>query len=195
MKGARFSWLLAALALALLRCNTADPGAGSNTNWLRPCLEDDECRGGLSCLCGICTAPCDVACSELPDAICAPAGSASHAELCDEELGQLVEPLGLCLPACGPEAGCAAGQLCKDGGCLQLAGAAGADTGCSAVAQLELSAGGLELLPGGRVRALAVDVAGGLVSVGRELVGTRRAVRRWVREVERRRARRPARPR
>jgi hypothetical protein len=145
LRGAKLSWLLAACALALLRCNTADPGAGSNTNWLRPCLEDDECRDGLSCLCGICTAPCDAECSELPRAICAPAGSASHAETCGEELGQVLEPAGLCLPACGPEAACAAGQLCKDGGCLQLAAADDADTGCRAVSLLELSAGGLEL--------------------------------------------------
>jgi hypothetical protein len=145
LSGVRLSWLLAALPLALLGCNTADPGAGSNTNWLRPCVEDVECRDGLSCLCGICTAPCDGECSELPRAICAPAGSASHAELCGSELGQPLEPVGLCLPACGPEAGCAAGQLCQDGGCLQLAGADAADTDCSAAAALELSAGGLDL--------------------------------------------------
>jgi hypothetical protein len=141
----RFSWLFLVCALALGACSTAEPGAGSNTNWLRPCLQDDECSDGLSCLCGICTLACGAECSDLPGAICAAAGSASHAQLCNGQPAQLGEPAGLCLPACGPEAGCAAGQLCKDGGCLQLASADGVDTGCGAAAELHLSAGGVEL--------------------------------------------------
>lgn len=135
--------LLGLCSMALLHCNTTDPGAGSNTSWLRSCADDAECAEGLSCLCSVCTATCDGECTTLPGAICAPAGSAGHAQLCGEKLGEVLEPAGLCLPACGPEAGCAAGQLCKDGGCLQLP--AEGDSGCVTATRLELSSGGIDL--------------------------------------------------
>ena len=74
-------WLLGALwlfsgALLLPSCETTDPGAGSNTNWLRSCETDAECGADLRCRCGVCSRACDDDCSLLPSAACAPLGSA-----------------------------------------------------------------------------------------------------------------------
>lgn len=133
--------LLGALRLALA-CNTADPGAGSNTNWLRPCDEDAECGSELSCLCGVCSAPCEDECG-LADAVCARPGSAGLEQLCGD--AEVAPEAGLCLPACAGDSECAPGQLCHDGGCLQLADTGGGDPSCLPGAELELSADGLEL--------------------------------------------------
>ncbi|HVY30664.1 MAG TPA: hypothetical protein VHB79_29090 [Polyangiaceae bacterium] len=117
-------------------CNNADPGAGSNTNWLRACAADDECADGLSCLCGVCTAPCKNSCNDLPSAVCARSGSASVREQC---AGSSAPESGLCLPACAEGEACDIGQFCSDGGCIQLAGAEPSVTSCGSGVQLELS--------------------------------------------------------
>ena len=113
------SWLLGAVwlfsgALLLPSCETTDPGAGSNTNWLRSCESDGECGEGLSCTCGVCSRVCEDDCSLLPDAECAPLGSARLRTQC----GDAEAPSGLCLPVCVDSASCAPGQLCVDGGCV-----------------------------------------------------------------------------
>ena len=115
------SWLLGAVwlfsgALLLPSCETTDPGAGSNTNWLRSCESDGECGEGLSCTCGVCSRVCEDDCSLLPDAECAPLGSARLRTQC----GDAEAPSGLCLPVCVDSASCAPGQLCVDGGCVAL---------------------------------------------------------------------------
>jgi hypothetical protein len=112
----RFWLLFGALFAAASACTTAEPGAGSNTNWLRSCAEDEQCDRGLSCRCGVCTAPCTDACPELPNAVCVSPGSPNLRAACGEES----ESSGICLPACGEDAPCASSQICSDGACLQL---------------------------------------------------------------------------
>lgn len=140
MKSAILALLLVAGVAALSACE-AEPGAGSNTNWLRPCSEDAACGDALSCLCGVCTAPCDSACPDLPNAVCAALGSAQERSLC----GDAAPTSGMCLPACGLDVPCAAGQFCSDGGCLQLASRDEAASGCVTGAQVTLSAGNVAL--------------------------------------------------
>ncbi|HEX2876409.1 MAG TPA: hypothetical protein VHP33_34385 [Polyangiaceae bacterium] len=135
-------WLAASAGL-VWGCETTEPGAGSNTNWLRPCDEDAPCGDALSCVCGVCTAPCDEACSELPNAVCAQAESAVVRELCGEL--PLDGATGICLPACSVDAPCEPGQLCLDGTCLQLATVDDSASGCVAGAQLQIGTGGVEL--------------------------------------------------
>lgn len=52
--------------------NSTSDGTDSNTHWLQDCEEDSDC-GALSCVCGICTQPCEVGadCAALgSDAVC-----------------------------------------------------------------------------------------------------------------------------
>jgi len=133
-----FAVLCAAWLAATYGCSNAEPGAGSNTNWLRVCTTDAECRSGASCLCGVCTAPCSDTCSELPDATCAGPGSGNWRAVCGDAAAAS-ETDGVCLPACGTDAPCPAGQLCSDGSCLPLAPA------CAAGAVLQVSSGGVKL--------------------------------------------------
>ena len=61
-------WLaLSAIMLTAAGCQQ-DRGRGrtdSASHWMTSCLASDEC-GALSCLCNVCTAPCDAAvCGEL----------------------------------------------------------------------------------------------------------------------------------
>jgi hypothetical protein len=54
--------LAAAAAAALtIGCYDSDraQGRGGNSNWLRTCRTNDACGTDLSCVCGICTRPCD----------------------------------------------------------------------------------------------------------------------------------------
>lgn len=68
-----------ALACAWLWVTSCDGGGSSpdgSTNWLYPCNATAECRGGLQCLCAVCTKPCDttVDCRDLgSEAVCDPA--------------------------------------------------------------------------------------------------------------------------
>jgi hypothetical protein len=134
--------LLGVLASGSPACNNADPGAGSNTNWLRVCAADSECADGLSCWCGVCTAPCQTSCADLPNAVCARTGSASLREQC---AGAVLPDSGMCLPACGDGVSCDAGQFCSDGACIQLAGPGPTIASCGAGAQLELKSAATEL--------------------------------------------------
>jgi hypothetical protein len=136
-------WLATSAAL-VFGCETTEPGAGSNTNWLRPCDADAACGDALSCLCGVCTAPCDETCSELPNAVCVTPESAAGRELCGE-LRLDGAATGICLPACSADAPCDPGQLCLDGSCLQLASVDDSASGCVAGAKLQIGTGGVEL--------------------------------------------------
>lgn len=142
----RFSRLGLLLSCALgawlfAGCQSTEPGAGSNTNWLKPCNQDAPCGDALSCVCGVCTAPCSDACPDLPNAVCVAPGSASARELC----GPVPLADGMCLPACSDALPCGAGQLCSDGSCLQLASVDDSASACVPGAQVTLTAGGIAL--------------------------------------------------
>jgi hypothetical protein len=83
-KTSRFSWVFGVLgawasyagvviAPGCGATDTQNGGTDSNTHWLEPCERDSQCDEGLSCVCGVCTAPCedDDACSALDGASCA----------------------------------------------------------------------------------------------------------------------------
>ena len=53
----RIGTLSLVLGLALLGCGQPQERTGTNTNWLRACVDNSEC-GGLACSCGHCTATC-----------------------------------------------------------------------------------------------------------------------------------------
>jgi hypothetical protein len=124
---------LACAALAAAACERTEPGAGSSTNWLRPCADDGACGEESSCRCGVCTRSCDAACSGLAEAVCVAPGSAPARTQCGTEPER-----GLCLPRCSATADCAAGQLCTDGACVELAPPAPETSGCGAGASLEV---------------------------------------------------------
>lgn len=66
----KFVRLLAvSVTFAAAACGAETQGPDSNTNWLSRCVEDSDCRGGLSCICNTCT----VACND--DDECGPAGA------------------------------------------------------------------------------------------------------------------------
>lgn len=136
-------WLAASASL-VFGCETTEPGAGSNTNWLKPCDADAPCGDAFSCVCGVCTAPCETTCADLPNSVCAGSESAVVRELCG---GQSLDraATGMCLPVCSAEEPCAAGQLCLDGSCLQLASVDDSASGCVAGAELSVGTGGIAL--------------------------------------------------
>ena len=138
------AWLGLAVGISSWGCETTEPGAGSNTNWLRPCDETAPCGDALSCVCGVCSAPCDGTCPDLPNAVCAAPGSASQGVLCGKQpVGAAAT--GMCLPACSVSTPCDAGQLCLDGGCVQLASADESASGCVAGAELQVGTAGIDL--------------------------------------------------
>ncbi len=145
MRRLGLAWLLLASAGLSASCDNADPGAGSNTNWLRFCDTDADCGDKLSCLCGVCTAPCNGSCTELPSAVCVAPGSASARAVCGDDVAvPAAATSGMCLPTCTEDAPCGTGQLCLDGSCLQLGGV-DAKSACVTGAQVTLSAGKVAL--------------------------------------------------
>lgn len=101
-----------ALALVSLACGEPQGRAGTNTNWLRRCADDAECGDTLVCSCGRCTALCFEAddCAKLAGT-CATAAAA--ALQCRDRVAA-----ALCLGTCAADPDCAAGQLCRDGTCV-----------------------------------------------------------------------------
>ena len=99
-----------ALVLALLGCGQPQEGTGTNTNWLRTCVDNSQC-GGLACSCGHCTPSCtaDADCKAL-NGIC------SSIESSTLEC-QGAQNARLCLPRCTTSANCGSGQLCYRGAC------------------------------------------------------------------------------
>lgn len=100
---------------------TAPPTTGSETHWLRHCDDDAACRldgarPDARCVCGICSAACDVddACGHHEvEGRCAAGDSDAVGALC----GVLPAGDGLCVGACAADADC--GELvCRDGDCV-----------------------------------------------------------------------------
>lgn len=115
-------WRLGALALSALplalsagscgKVQDSRPLFDSNTNWLVPCVADDQCTGSLRCYCGQCTKPCsqDGECSLLRDALCAESSEA----LC----GDGASAGGLCVKGCVEDAECGPRFSCRAGQCV-----------------------------------------------------------------------------
>lgn len=123
-RGAIGLWMLrvGSLALGALALSLSAGSCGkvaeprplfdSNTNWLVPCVADDQCTGSLRCYCGQCTKPCsqDGECSLLSDALCAE----SSEVLC----GQSASAGGLCVRGCAADAECGPRFSCSAGQCV-----------------------------------------------------------------------------
>lgn len=97
---------------ALVACSVPnDPSTDGESHWrsaLSACAIDDDCANpALSCLCGVCTQPCDSASCSVPGATCAQGAS------CDATPA--------CLAECDADADCAAsGLACVQGFCQEL---------------------------------------------------------------------------
>lgn len=98
------------LPLALLTASAClsdkSPGGevGSETHFLSACVSHADCPSTLSCLCGVCTVPCEDTCAQ---GTCAPGDSAAVSSFCGSPRDG-----GLCLETC--VASCA----CDEGACL-----------------------------------------------------------------------------
>lgn len=98
------------LVVALLGCSQPEEGIGTNTNWLRACIDDLQC-GGLTCSCGHCTPSCS------GDSDCAALGGVCGTAESSTLECQGTRSVRLCLPHCTTSADCDAGQLCYRGAC------------------------------------------------------------------------------
>lgn len=87
-----------------------DPDVDGQSHWWRLCVEDVECGAGLSCMCGVCTKPCDDLAS------CAGAAARhsclEQAPWCDVPVG------GVCAAACERAVDCPADHRCDDAVCV-----------------------------------------------------------------------------
>ena len=113
--------LLLSTSLVLGACSEEGPtpSLDSETHWLKQCAESGDCGGGLECLCGLCTLPCDEAddCTVVaPTATCIEL--TSLADECDTPPS---DSTGICGLSCQGDSDCqtgASGTLCVNGTCL-----------------------------------------------------------------------------
>jgi uncharacterized protein YkwD len=118
---ARMQWWLRALVMVMFAaCGDPqhhEPAVGTNSNWLRACVEDSECDDAAMCQCGACTSQCssDMDCNALGAAHCAKAGDPAVDAVCTADA--LGSAAGICLPSCEP-GGCKEGQACVAGSCV-----------------------------------------------------------------------------
>lgn len=113
-------WAVAGVACALLSTSacsgTSPPRTGSETNFLAVCT--DECEGGLTCICGVCTHACSHTnqCASLGSGTECVAGSARTARAaCAGE-----DAATFCDRPCTTETDCdvlGAGFVCQEGYC------------------------------------------------------------------------------
>ncbi|MEL6177823.1 MAG: hypothetical protein AAFS10_02670 [Myxococcota bacterium] len=105
--------LMCVLPCGLVACTTSSSGSGidkgqtdSETHWLSSCTADSDCgpsqAGQLSCVCNVCTQPCDTpnACEALaPEASCSPI---------ETIFAQCSQPAAtsVCVPSCSTDADC-----------------------------------------------------------------------------------------
>ena len=91
------------------------PGAGSETHWLEPCVSDAACDVG-QCICRICTVVCD------PSTVCNGEAQPARCTAIDSDAAQLQcgaeIPQAICLPECGPDVECSRGGHCVQGSCV-----------------------------------------------------------------------------
>lgn len=115
-KGLRFSIVALMLSIAApIACGVTQGNSGSNTNWLRICTDDADCSSGYSCLCGVCTSPCELdgdGCEEA-SAQCTAVSKVGCEPRDDHD--------NACLPSCSEDADCdrfGAGLACETGVCV-----------------------------------------------------------------------------
>jgi hypothetical protein len=85
--------LVVSMAAAVACGRPLQSGSNSNTNWLKDCGVDSDCRGGLKCFCGKCTRHCrrDAECSTFgPSALCL-SGESCGGDVCAQTEAQLSE--------------------------------------------------------------------------------------------------------
>jgi len=111
------------LSVSLLVCgcwSSDKPSADSQSNWLSECRSGSDCGAGAACVCGICTASC-----ELHSDCEGGAGLAARcmqpreddvAENCSEEAREVGGRI--CLAGCASARDCAAGWRCVDLACV-----------------------------------------------------------------------------
>ncbi len=100
--------------LTLTACRSESPQTGSQTNWLKVCVDSADCAE-FDCICGVCTTSCSeaAACGELDGASCIAATAPGSVAACDGKPGEI----GMCLPSCEDEP-CSEGTECVAGVCL-----------------------------------------------------------------------------
>jgi hypothetical protein len=80
------------LAVVLgVACQSEPDEAGGETHFLRSCsIDGGSCGGGLACLCGVCTVPCELQaqCSSFPAAQCTTPPTSSCGRLCAVACGR-----------------------------------------------------------------------------------------------------------
>lgn len=119
--------LVAAFTLGACLSDTNPPGdVGSETHFLSACVANDQCRAGHTCLCGICTSPCEDACTL---GGCAAGNSPAVRSWCGGALDG-----GICLATCEASAECGPGA-CDAGFCA--AGPRPDGTSCERAEQCE----------------------------------------------------------
>ena len=107
--------LLALLSLPLfaLACaESEEPAPSRETNWLRSCSDDGDCKSDGTCQCGLCSERCagDNAC---PDGmVCKTAESELVRNACGPSNAG-----GLCAPTCERASDCGMGLRCVQGAC------------------------------------------------------------------------------
>lgn len=109
-------WVTAVVVLAGGLVATAcggrayDPDVDGQSHWWRLCAEDVECGTALTCVCGVCTKPCD------DGATCA-GSAAKHA--CVAQAPWCEAPAsGVCAAACDRASDCPTKSRCEDGTCV-----------------------------------------------------------------------------
>lgn len=112
----RRKWAVIALLALVWGCEgrPAGPVVDSESHWLERCETSATCGGALTCVCGVCTVPCDGpgGCgSAVSGMVCAPAPDA-----CPIFAG------GMCTARCAVDGDCVRDHLaCMSGACMPIA--------------------------------------------------------------------------
>lgn len=107
-----FIWTLW-LGACEISCGPSSWG-NDGTGWLDSCDETSDCKGALTCVCGVCTLPCD------DDAICERASGDDNSSSCVGPGGfscQDGNESAICLASCDEHWDCPGGNICENGYC------------------------------------------------------------------------------